>query len=320
MKASLRALLTNAIDYAGLFPPAKLPLEPAIQNFQRYRTEAESWMLGRFICPTTRLGELATLLAGVPLPAGAPPVSALGRGGKTAAEFLENTSADVRDLAATRQMNVGAFETRLPDGLTDVAALAELMAAVVARLRQHGAAVVSSHFEVALTGNWQRALETAAAAVGLVQGSQAPDTIPHLIGLKLRCGGLEPAAFPSVEQVALVLRACRDAGSVPLKFTAGLHHPIRHFNAGVGAPMHGFLNVLTAAALAQLRGLKEAQLVAVLAEESAQNFHVSDQELGWGQFRLTEPELRVARLTTVGSFGSCSFDQPRDDLRALGLL
>jgi hypothetical protein len=27
--ASLRALLENAIDYAGLFPPAELALEPA---------------------------------------------------------------------------------------------------------------------------------------------------------------------------------------------------------------------------------------------------------------------------------------------------
>ena len=30
--ASLRALLTQAIDYAGLFPPAELALEPALKN------------------------------------------------------------------------------------------------------------------------------------------------------------------------------------------------------------------------------------------------------------------------------------------------
>jgi hypothetical protein len=32
MSAGLRALLTGIVDYAGLFPPAKLPLDQAIRN------------------------------------------------------------------------------------------------------------------------------------------------------------------------------------------------------------------------------------------------------------------------------------------------
>src|SRR3954447_588364 len=59
MTASLRALLANVIDYAGLFPPAQLPLDAAIRNYARYRAEPESWMLGRFICPAARLAELS---------------------------------------------------------------------------------------------------------------------------------------------------------------------------------------------------------------------------------------------------------------------
>src|SRR5438270_2916911 len=59
MSPGLRALLENILDYAGLFPPAQLPLDEAIRNYARYRTEPESWLLGRFVGPAERLHELA---------------------------------------------------------------------------------------------------------------------------------------------------------------------------------------------------------------------------------------------------------------------
>src|SRR5437870_206137 len=59
MSASLRALLDQSIDYAGLFPPAKLPLDEALRNYARYRKETESWMLSHFVSPVERLAELA---------------------------------------------------------------------------------------------------------------------------------------------------------------------------------------------------------------------------------------------------------------------
>jgi hypothetical protein len=60
MSPSLRELLNGIIDYAGLFPPANLPLDEAVRNYARYRTEPESWMLARFVCPARRLAELNT--------------------------------------------------------------------------------------------------------------------------------------------------------------------------------------------------------------------------------------------------------------------
>src|SRR5438270_13092867 len=55
---SVKALLTGAIDYAGLFPPSQLSMEEAVLNFARYRMSQESWLLGRFIVPVARLDEL----------------------------------------------------------------------------------------------------------------------------------------------------------------------------------------------------------------------------------------------------------------------
>ena len=46
--AALRALLEHAIDYAGLFPPADLALEQALENHAAYVRSADRWMLGVF--------------------------------------------------------------------------------------------------------------------------------------------------------------------------------------------------------------------------------------------------------------------------------
>ena len=51
VSASLRALLNQAIDYAGMFPPCDLPLEPALQNHAKYVRSPEAWMLNGFVLP-----------------------------------------------------------------------------------------------------------------------------------------------------------------------------------------------------------------------------------------------------------------------------
>ena len=53
--ASLRALLTGVIDYAGLFPPAALPMADAVRNYDAYRNGEHAWMLGRFVVPVPSL-------------------------------------------------------------------------------------------------------------------------------------------------------------------------------------------------------------------------------------------------------------------------
>jgi hypothetical protein len=57
MHDSMRALLSRLIDYAGLFPPAKLDMATTISNYARYREGDDAWMLGRLIVPASRLDE-----------------------------------------------------------------------------------------------------------------------------------------------------------------------------------------------------------------------------------------------------------------------
>lgn len=46
---ALHALLDRFIDYAGLFPPAKLPLDTCIHNFKSYADSEHKWMLRWFV-------------------------------------------------------------------------------------------------------------------------------------------------------------------------------------------------------------------------------------------------------------------------------
>ena len=102
------------------------------------------------------------------------------------------------------------------------------------------------------------------------------------VGFKLRCGGLEASAFPSSEQVADALWHCLDAG-IPFKATAGLHHPLPRFDAGVQARMHGFVNVFLAGVLAYARNLSVRQLRSLLEDDKPKHFSFSRQGGGLGE-------------------------------------
>ena len=59
-----RALLSGLIDYAGLFPPALLGMADAVAEYRDARASAHGWVLGMFLCPASRLEELAGALMG----------------------------------------------------------------------------------------------------------------------------------------------------------------------------------------------------------------------------------------------------------------
>jgi hypothetical protein len=44
-----RALLARLWDYAGVFPPAELPLDEALAEWHRIRASDDAWLLNRFV-------------------------------------------------------------------------------------------------------------------------------------------------------------------------------------------------------------------------------------------------------------------------------
>jgi hypothetical protein len=249
-----QALLERLIDHAALFPPASMSMADALAEDRAARASDYAWMLDRFVCPASRLGELDGLAA---------PVSAV--------------------LDGELPGPVTAVEARLGAARPDSAEL----------LRQAGelqGLADEVYFELILDERWRDTVPAAIGAIAAVGGR-----------VKLRCGGEQ---VPSAEQIAFVLVCCRQAGAV-MKATAGLHHPLRR-----GAE-HGFLNLLCAATLAHAGGADERALTAVLAAEAPAELPLDE---------LDAAGARAARERLFKGFGSCSWREPVEDLRAIGWL
>jgi hypothetical protein len=146
--------------------------------------------------------------------------------------------------------------------------------------------------------NWREELEPQIARI------QAGD------GLKLRTGGLSPDAVPPSPQLALALWHAARAG-VPVKFTAGLHHPFPT------SGQHGFLNVF-AAALAAFEYQAPTDAIESLLTEMHARF--TSEAFHAGRYVFPVDKLRRLRATRVLSFGSCSFLEPVEHLESLGIL
>ena len=302
--AALRALLARSIDYAGLFPPATLELGPALENHAEYVRAPEAWMLGAFVLPIGKFDEASALLARFNVEHRLR-VSALGPTTEHSSDFITALHASAN--------SVRDFES------------------------QHGAFASISQVEIALPGEVGTTVTQTAEALGDVQvpvfleapADDAERTIDLLaqyrsatntdfFGFKLRTGGVIASAFPSAVQIARALVAAVEH-RVPIKFTAGLHHPVRQFHPTVQTKMHGFLNVLGAGVLAAEHGWDVQQTAKMLEDENAGSFAFTDDTFSWDRWEIATERI-VEHRKLVTSLGSCSFDEPREDLRALNLL
>jgi hypothetical protein len=263
-------LLAELIDHAALFPPASMAMPEAIETDRAARAGAHAWMLGRFICPASKLGEL---------PRDAPRLSVVLDGGEG-------------DLEVVHDARLAGRIVELVEARIDPAWIPDTQELVRAKLGEG----VDAYWELA-PGRGLR------GAVAAVREARA--------GAKIRCGGA--TAAPPVEAVAEFIAACRD-NDVRFKATAGLHHAIRSGDA------HGFLNVLAAAVLAHAEGLSADELVPLLAEEDPQAFTVDAHGLAVRDRRAGPQEIAAARSELFVAYGSCSFDEPVEDLTALGVL
>ena len=302
--ASLRALLGHAIDYAGLFPPASLALEPALQNYAEYIRTVDVWMLGAFILPVAKFAAAAR---GLPQFDGdhRMRVSALGPKTDNSEGFQASLAAAMQSIASFRSTSGAAavieqFEMPLP-----------------ADVSSETFKTIKATIDPALPTFWEASPDTAERAIKLIADNNRSHAGGKL-GFKLRTGGVTANAFPNSQEIATALMA---AGShqVPIKFTAGLHHPVRIFHQSVQTKMHGFLNVLGAGVLALELDWTEKQIAEMLEDEDPESFSFTDEFFAWGDSRVGTERILVHR-ELVTSLGSCSFDEPREDLRALNLL
>ena len=289
--SAIRALMAGMIDYAGLFPPAALDMKTAVTNYSEYASGQENWALGRLIVPVGRLSEFTDVF------------------NEVCCDERERTwllSVIGSDDPAENTARINAFT--------------------------QGAVLVDTiELKSADPESAERLLS------GLPEGlipylefppEKASEMLPVLTRLgalaKIRMGGLSPGAIPDPTAVARFLIACADS-QIAFKATAGLHHAVRgeyQLDDSSESPsfkMHGFINVYLAAALAWL-GKEEEVIVATLEEESPMIFHVTEENIRWHGNALTTSQIGTMRRDFGIDFGSCSFLEPIEELKALGWL
>ena len=259
--------------------------------------------MSTFVLPVAQFDAAAALLAQFdrkfPLR-----VSALGPKTENASAFraaLKETTDAIQKFSAdhAERATVNQLEMVIPADV-DLALLAEARAIIGDRQ---------------LNVFWEAAVESVERVIELLAKHES-EKHGRPFSYKLRTGGVIADAFPTSAQIATALvTAARH--HVCIKFTAGLHHPIRQFRTEVNTKMHGFLNVLGAGVLAAEHNWDEGQTSAILDDENASSFSFDDTLFAWRDWEIATDRIK-ARRKFVTSFGSCSFDEPREDLRALG--
>jgi hypothetical protein len=306
-------LLRNLIDYAGLFPPASLSMYDAVANYDLYSRSEHSWILGRFIVPATRLAECADATArprnerdGAPSPKG---LSVL-----LGADFLSDI-ARIREFNAHYNSRRGheaesaPVQSKVQSVEVKIGSPAE-----VERISRALPAELETYLEIPWSNDGASNLMHDCIAAVADCGRRA----------KLRTGGETADKFPAPATVLEFIRLCAEF-NVPFKATAGLHHPLRSRHRLTYQPdspsgtMHGFLNVFLASAFLHA-GMEPALALDLLNEQSADAFEFGAANVAWRNHQLSADDLAATRESFAISFGSCSFTEPIDDLRALKLL
>lgn len=299
--SSARSFLSHLVDYAGLFPPAQLDMTGAVNNYASYIAGLDHDLLGRFILPADRLDEFAAA-AREPL--------------------LEATDGKPWQLSVVAKGDLSAVNTKLLEfncrhwrGSAD--GHAEVNAVEVAVSTPEDVTAVAAcfpHFfdvylEVPFLPNADSLIEAIART-----GARG----------KIRTGGTLAGAFPAASQIARLLSAFRHH-RVTFKATAGLHHAIRgdypltYEPASETAKMFGYLNLFLAAA-SIWAGHPEQTAIDILNTSDIKSFQLTDQGASWKGLELSAADLDATRRDFAVSFGSCSFDEPVAEARALGLI
>lgn len=302
MVASVKCLLSSILDYAGLFPPARLDLSTAIANYAQDRLSPYAWILGRFVLPATRLDDLLTRL---PDDSSNPwslslTVASSGSPNSSSQRSLDwqQTIDQIQTYADSNQIRIAALE--FPP--LSVNEIAQILPAVPTG--------VEAFFEIPYGPSFND-------YIGVLQqlGGYA----------KLRTGGITADAFPNFSQLSqsmLTLAAVR----LPFKATAGLHHPLpgqyrlTYELDSPNAVMHGFLNVILLAALLYWQKLAAEEALLLLQQPTLEGFQFTEAGIIWQTYPLSCWEISTFRQQFFRSFGSCSFQEPIDHLQKLQLL
>lgn len=303
MTESLRRLLQNPIDYAGLFPPASLSMQDALQEYGKAMDGEDEWIVNRFVCPVGRLTECQDVLKQALSTDGEPAwidLAVVGTpltGAGMATESIQKDMAVVKSAFAFA--DISTFEIKVPLG----AEFAGCLSVVKRAFNWFDERDVEVYIELP----WGQGMtEAMAEAASVIDG----------VGFKARTGGTEPEQFPDPRDfAAFIVEAARLEALN--KYTAGLHQPVRHYDSSTTSYHHGFLNAMVASILATIQDATTHEVEQILNIQEASEFLFTDQGIELQGKKISLKDIDEWWLF-FGGFGSCSYKEPIEGLKRLG--
>ncbi|MCG8689272.1 MAG: hypothetical protein MI892_30650 [Desulfobacterales bacterium] len=293
MNAAFKHFMQEIIDYAGLFPPARLDLETALSQYQTYQQNSENWILSKFVIPEATL-------------------KSISQPGEMKFSVILSEPDSNQFLSSLRTLapNIVSFEIRLPEDCSAIEHISSFLGRTIRKVEAAGIEKTSIFVESA------RVDLCDADILGI---NKFKRHTCHNIGYKLRCGGTVPGMVPDPDQVLIAIRSCisRD---LSMKFTAGLHHPFSDYSQTLEGLQYGFINVFTASLLGFSSQLSDKEIKACLMDQKMNNFDFDDTKLSWNGHSIPSDRIKQLRGEKITSFGSCSFEEPLNDLKSLSFL
>ena len=277
---SMCALLWNAIDYAGSFPPASLDLAGSLARYRAYCSSGDAWALGSLVLPFAALPEFewsaATDTVPVSVVLGAQP------------------ERELQQLSE-RSRSYMLFECKVPDAARLAAIMHELPS---------GARMFFEVDAATATPEFFAAVHEAGASAKIRTGGVVASAIPRLedVACFLCCCAQLRLPFKATAGLHHPVR-----GNYRLTYAGDAPYGL----------MHGFVNVIFAAGLAYY-GASESKVCDVLEETRSKAFTFRPDAVTWRDCTLSAEQLATVRERFFTGFGSCSFTEPVEESRALG--
>ena len=293
--SAIKKIFNEIVDYAGLFPPAKLPLENVVSNYASYQERDDAWMLARLIVPAGRLSELQEHQPFLnsqrlwKISALIPSVDAAENGFETSINTIDEFNQRFAGKAIVDTVEVKTLNAELVD--KTIEAMPNWL---------------NAFFEIPHRDDPSELIGKVAAA-------------PEYIFAKIRTGGVTEDLIPTPQEVARFISRCGELNA-GFKATAGLHHPLRgdyrlsyEPDAQLGT-MFGFVNIFVAACFA-FSGHSDSDLIQrILIASNSNQFEFLENELLFDGHSVSIDQIVDIRSNKAISFGSCSFDEPTIEL------
>lgn len=277
----LHPLLDGLVDDAALFPPASMAMTDALDAHLEHRSGPAAALLGRFLCPASRVRELLAALDGR---VGEDDDILLGLVVDTGTESIGDvlTSIDIEPRLVLALVTA-ALPRNAPDLVAEAGRVVEVLPDV------------EGYVEVPRLAGWQAALAEVADSA---------------YGARMPASGGVPGAAATERDIAEFVEMCV-ADEIPFTCGGGLVTAVRRREPTTGAEQHGFLNVLLATHAAT-QGARVEEVLQVLAE--------TDSAALTRRFSDVDDTAAVVTRSFFLAFDGWRFDRVVSELSRLGIL